>query len=360
MPDLNKAYQWAIQTCNSPVVGYWTNSDNRNQRTVNGITYYDCSSFINYALLAGGWSTPSYAPTHNAFTTGTMPAELRRLGWTQVNASGQILPGDIGLSSSHTEMCYQGGVGRALFMGAHYGRDGDKPSSIPLPYQVCIGNSSGDATATRTFPEIWRYGAGGATGYGVSFYVISAICGNAWQESNINPGLHEVGGTGFGLFQWSNTPDSDRRTRMEAWMVQHGYALTDPNGQLEYLIYENFWQPKSPYPFNTLEEFLNSSSTDIEMLVRAWEDCWEISNDDETLIRRRINWAIQCGEYITAHAQDTSIIEWYIRDGYLQENEILNNAVMMYRYLSAGGGGGGTIGEADKGMPLWMKIRYHY
>ena len=52
MPDINKAYSWAIQTCNAPNVGY--SNAYRNQQTVGGITYYDCSSFINYALLAGG------------------------------------------------------------------------------------------------------------------------------------------------------------------------------------------------------------------------------------------------------------------------------------------------------------------
>lgn len=358
MPDLNKAYTWAIQTCNAPNIGYSMDEHLRKQGTKNGITYYDCSSFINYALLAGGWETPGYAPQHNPLTTWTLMDELPRLGWAQVDPHGLLLPGDIGVSntstSHHTEMCYSQGVGEAVFMGAH-GSQG-----IVLDNQVSIGSSDGNTSYTRTFQTMWRYGAGGATGYGISLAVISAICGNAWQESNINPGLHEVGGTGFGLFQWSNTPDSDRRTRMEAWMVQNGYELTNPYGQLEYLIYENFWQPKSPYPFNTLDEFLNSASTDIEMLVRAWEDCWEISNDDETLIQRRISWANQCHDYIIANAQDTSIIDWYIRDGYLEENEILNNAVMMYRYLSAGGGGGGTIADDKKGMPLWMKIRYHY
>ena len=358
MPDLNKAYQWAINTCNSPVVGYWTNSDNRNQRTVNGITYYDCSSFINYALLAGGWSTPSYAPTHNAFTTVTMPDELRRLGWSQVSASGQILPGDIGLSSSHTEMCYQGGVGRAIFMGAHYGRDGNKPSSIPLPYQVCIGNSSGDATDTRTFPEIWRYGAGGATGYGVSLPVISAICGNAWRESHVNPAFAQVGGGAYGIFQW----DGSRRTAFETWCTQNGYSLTDGNAQLQYLIVEDFWSSARAqeygYPFNTLTEFLQSTSTDIAYLTEVWCRCWEIAGVEA--MDERVQFAQDAQLYIMAHAQDTSIIDWIYGQRYLTTEEALHNSVFIYRFLSAGGGGGGTIGEADKGMPLWMKIRYHY
>ena len=358
MPDLNKAYQWAIQTCNSPVVGYWTNSDNRNQRTVNGITYYDCSSFINYALLAGGWSTPSYAPTHNAFTTVTMPAELRRLGWVQVNASGQILPGDIGLSSSHTEMCYQGGVGTAIFMGAHYGRDGNKGSNIPLQYQVSIGNSDGDATYKKGFPQIWRYGAGGATGYGVSLPVISAICGNAWRESHVNPAFAQVGGGAYGIFQW----DGSRRTAFETWCTQNGYSLTDGNAQLQYLIVEDFWSSaraqKYGYPFNTLTEFLQSTSTDIAYLTEVWCRCWEIAGVEA--MDERVQFANDAQLYIMAHAQDTSIIDWIYGQRYLSTEEALHNSVFIYRFLSAGGGGGGTIGEADKGMPLWMKIRYHY
>ena len=358
MPDLNKAYQWAIQTCNSPVVGYWTNSDNRNQRTVNGITYYDCSSFINYALIAGGWSTPSYAPSHNAFTTGTMPAELRRLGWTQVNASGQILPGDIGLSSSHTEMCYQGGVGTAIFMGAHYGRDGNKGSNIPLQYQVSIGNSSGDATYKKGFPQIWRYGAGGATGYGVSLPVISAICGNAWRESHVNPAFAQVGGGAYGIFQW----DGSRRTAFETWCTQNGFSLTDGNAQLQYLIVEDFWSSARAheygYPFNTLTEFLQSTSTDIAYLTEVWCRCWEIAGVEA--MDERVQFANDAQLYIMAHAQDTSIIEWIYGQRYLTTEEALHNSVFIYRFLSAGGGGGGTVGEADKGMPLWMKIRYHY
>lgn len=368
MPDLNKAYQWAIQTCNSPTVGYWTNSDNRNQRTVNGITYYDCSSFINYALLAGGWETPSYAPRYNAFTTSTMPAELRRLGWTKVTNPTIILAGDIGLSASHTEMCYQGGTGSAIFMGAHYGRDGTKPSSIPLPYQVCIGSSSGDETYHRTFSEIWRYGAGGATGYGVSIQVCSAIAGNMWQESTLSPGLWEnlsVGSPtdllkGYGLGQWTNTGGDThgRLYQLMTWLTQNGYALDDGNAQLEYLIHEDVWYTHSEYPFNSLTEFLQSDSTDIPMLTHAYNLCWEGIHDASW--DNRVTYALECYSYISAHANDTSITHWYNENTYLDAEKRLNNAVMLYRYLSAGGGGGGTIGEANKGMPLWMKIRYHY
>lgn len=232
MSSINGAYTWAVNCCNLPKVGY--SQAYRNQQTVNGITYYDCSSFINYALLAGGWSTPGYAPNSNAFTTYDMEGVLQQLGFTRVTDS-IIKPGDIGVSDTHTEMCYKGGTGKAVFMGAH-GRNG-----IALVNQVSIGSSSGDPNYERTFPRIWRYGDGasGEVGYtwiigtdseyfedygdkqknnsaciysffyfkGWTLQAIAGFCGNVMQESKFNPALIEVGGTGHGLVQW--TPPTD-------------------------------------------------------------------------------------------------------------------------------------------------------
>lgn len=42
---------------------------------------------------------------------------------------------------------------------------------------------------------------------GYHINTIAALAGNAQAESTINPGLNEVGGAGYGLFQW--TPKSD-------------------------------------------------------------------------------------------------------------------------------------------------------
>lgn len=232
MPSINAAYTWAVNCCNLPKVGY--SQAYRNQQTVSGITYYDCSSFINYSLLAGGWSTPGYAPNSNAFTTYDMEGVLQQLGFTRVTDS-IIKPGDIGVSDTHTEMCYKGGTGKAVFMGAH-GRNG-----IALVNQVSIGSSSGDPNYERTFPRIWRYGdaASGEVGYtwiigtdseyfedygdkqknnaaciysffyfkGWTLQAIAGFCGNVMQESKFNPALIEVGGTGHGLVQW--TPPTD-------------------------------------------------------------------------------------------------------------------------------------------------------
>ena len=147
---VRKMIEWGTDVCNSPTVGY--SQAYRNQQTVGGITYYDCSSFINYALLAGGFETPSYAPNHNAFTTFSMGAELLRLGWRRVESWEVLKPGDVGVSnnsqSQHTEMVHDvnSETGYAHWMGAH--TDG-----VPLADQVSITNYG----QGKWFDEIYRY-----------------------------------------------------------------------------------------------------------------------------------------------------------------------------------------------------------
>lgn len=344
MPDINRAYSWAIATCNAPNVGY--SQSYRNQQTVGGITYYDCSSFINYALLAGGFETPSYAPNHNAFTTYTEASELLRLGFTEVDANGEYLPGDVGLVSGHTEMCYRGGAGRGVFMGAH-------TDNAPLANQVSIGSSGGNPDYERSFQRLFRYGDGGAVGIGASIYVVSALCGNAWRESTINPGLHQVGGTAFGLFQW----DGSRKDSLLNWLSDNGYSDDSPEGQMQYLIVEDEWQG-SFAGISSLTDFLTSTSTDIPELTEAFMTCWE--RPGVPALDDRIRVANQCYEYIQQHAQDTSITAWYVSNSYLTEEQYINNAVLLYRYYSAGGGGGGTPTQPKSKMPVWLYIRYKY
>lgn len=345
MPDINRAYSWAIETCNAPKVGY--SQTYRNAQTVGGVTYYDCSSFINYALLSGGFETPSYAPNRNAFTTSTEASELIRLGFTEVDASGEYLAGDIGLSSGHTEMCYQGGNGKGIFMGAH-------TSNASLTNQVSIGSSSGDATYQRSFPRLFRYGDGGASGYGASIYVVSALAGNAWRESHINPTLSQIGGSAFGLFQW----DGDRKTTLLNWLSDNGYEDTSPEGQMRYLIVEGDWIG-SFGGISSLEEFLTSTSTDVDMLTEAFCTCWE--RPGVPALEERIEFAYKALSYIQLHANDTSIVTWETEPMYyLSEEQALHNAVLMYRFYSAGGGGGGTPSSRKKKMPLWMMCRYTY
>ena len=345
MPSIDTAYSWAIQTCNAPNVGY--SQTYRNRQTVGGITYYDCSSFINYALVAGGFETPRYAPNHNAFTTSSMISCLLELGFTEVDANGEYKPGDIGWSSGHTEMCYLGGDGKGVFMGAH-------TDNAPLEYQVSIGNTSGNVNYQRSFTRLFRYGDGGATGYGSSIYVVSALAGNAWRESHINPTLGQQGGTAFGIFQW----DGSRREALYTWLEANGYERTDPVGQMKYLVVENDWQGEFA-GITSLQEFLTSSSTNIAQLTEAFETCWERAG--KPALQERIDFAYKAYDYIQEHANDSSITAWETEPKYyLSESQALNNAVLMYRFYSAGGGGGGTPSKRKKSMPVWMMIRYNF
>lgn len=345
MPDINKAYSWAVATCNAPNVGY--SQTYRNAQTVGGVTYYDCSSFINYALLAGGFETPSYAPKYNAFTTYSEPKELLRLGFREVDAGGEYLAGDIGLSNGHTEMCYRGGSGKGVFMGAH-------TDNAPLANQVSIGSSGGNPDYERSFPRLFRYGEGGATGYGASAYVIAALAGNAWRESHINPTLSQLGGGAFGLFQW----DGSRRDALLTWLNENGYENTSPNGQMQYLVVEDDWIGTFD-GISSLMEFLTSDSTNVASLTEAFCTCWE--RPGVPALNERIEFAHEALEYILLHANDTSIVDWETEPMYyLSRQQALHNAVLMYRFYSAGGGSGGTPSARKKKMPIWMWIRYHY
>lgn len=345
MSNINKAYSWAISTCNAPKIGY--SQTYRNQKTVGGVTYYDCSSFINYALLAGGFNTPNYAPTHNAFTTRTMENELLRLGFVEVDANGVYLAGDIGLSSSHTEMCYKGGASKGIFMGAH-------TSNAKLVNQVSIGSSNGDSNYERSFPRLFRYGDSGAVEYGTSAYVVSALCGNAWQESHINPRCGIDRESAFGLFMW----DGNRKSNLLEWLESNGYAIDSGTGQLKYLIIENEWLGTS-HGISSLSEFLSSTSSDIPALTEAFCDCWE--RPGKPNLQNRIDFAKEVYYYIIDNANNTSIKEWELEPiYYLSKEQAMKNAVLMYRELSSGGGGGGTTSKRKNKMPIWMMVKHKY
>lgn len=79
-----QAWQWIVDRCNAPDVGY--NQDYRNEQTVNGITYYDCSSLIFYGLGHAGFKVNL---TAWPFTTESMPTILKNLGFEEI-----ILPAD--------------------------------------------------------------------------------------------------------------------------------------------------------------------------------------------------------------------------------------------------------------------------
>lgn len=235
MPNISLSVQWAINVCNDPNVGY--SQAYRNQQTVDGITYYDCSSFIWYALKAGGFNLTGYP-----FTTATMRETMENMGFNQLPISTTLwMPGDIVWRSGHVEMVHHAnGVGDGYTMGAH-------SSSFPLADQVSI-NTTPDSQHTRRFTELYRFGGVAPTrewyrdpnNHGSltdeqaknnalclrdwfvantdwSLQAIAGLAANVEGESDFNPESMErpnspigvPGQDGIGLVQWTTVSASE-------------------------------------------------------------------------------------------------------------------------------------------------------
>ena len=375
--NINKAYQWTINTCNDGAVGY--SQTYRNQQTVNGITYYDCSSLMWYALVAGGFDPGSvYNVT---FRTWEMANVCRDLGFNILDARTEIWkPGDILVDDwrpprlQHTEMVYEGPPNNEVCMGKTMGAHQD---GVPLVDQVSINNYYTYPNSDwNHFNRLIRWGSGGASGYGASKYVVAAICGNWWRESlGLSPGVYEnlivvplKSNTygGYGLGQWTNNPETGnrRRTNLAEYLEEHGYEYDDGFGQLDFFLHEagdtGIWQAAgigaqwaSIYP--TFESFMTSDSTDLRALTEAFLNCWEVGN---TGLDIRYGYAQQALEIIENQG-NMHPLEWISGNRYLDEPETLNNCLLIWDYLSAGGGGGGKLPYYAKStFPLWMMINY--
>lgn len=145
--DLQAAYNWIEAQCNAANVRY--SQSYRNMRTVNGLTYFDCSSLMFFGLWLGGgfdvglygysetltdYTEPSPGHWANAWTVQTMEPVLVSAGWVDVRLDmpEEWLPGDILIKYDrwHTEMVYSPQP-NLMQMGA-------RNSSLPDADQVAI------------------------------------------------------------------------------------------------------------------------------------------------------------------------------------------------------------------------------
>lgn len=282
--NLSTAYQWLINACKSPSIGY--SQAYRRGQTVYGITYYDCSSIISEACYQA-----KFTDKNPWFTTYTMGAYLEQWGFEHYDSNIPWLPGDILVINStrqHTEMVYKAESSGGVTMGAH-------SSQVPLADQVSINDY---VTSPDYYTDLYRF-PGGAAGYqwiaknaylsetemqnnAYCFYCymwaagwsLNAICGALGcieHESTINPGIWESlivnPSRGFGLVQW--TPS----TNFTDWADQKGYDHDSGDAQCEWIDTQTGvkgqWIPSSNYP-ETWEEF-KGSNKDIGYLSLAWE-----------------------------------------------------------------------------------------
>lgn len=271
MASIQTAYEWAIEKCNAPNIGY--SQANRMEKTVNGITYYDCSSFIWFALMAGGFDVvKANGGSTWAFTTGTMAKALKLLGFVKHATTQPWLPGDILIRTGHTEMAFDSNH----TMGAH-------SSKVPLDQQVSINSNPSTASS---WLELWRYESGASTQWikgnryltigemqnnaqiiftyltnrGWTVNAVAGLLGNMQKESTINPGIWQNlspnPSLGWGLVQW--TPS----TNFTDWATANGYANDDGDAQLKWIdeVTVSFgqWIPTAQYP-ESFGEFKGST-----------------------------------------------------------------------------------------------------
>ena len=207
----------------------------------------------------------------------------------------------------------------------------------------------------------------------VSDYVVAAMCGNFFQESNVNPGMWQDQivppapmwnslNRGYGLGQWTNTGgDTDGRLyQLHSYVTSHSYADGNGDGQLDFLLYENYWTPGSTSQYADLSAFLNSSSTDIEALVTEWKLHWEGNPDDS--LRIRVNAATFYLTTIQARKNDDpSQYTWTSKNAYLTEAERIGNVMRIYFYLNGQSPAPTPVPPTPTGerhLPIWMLVGY--
>lgn len=179
----------------------------------------------------------------------------------------------------------------------------------------------------------------------ISVYVVSAICGNFWQESGINSGVWEnlqVGtwtdlNKGFGLGQWTNTGGDThgRLYQLNDWLTNNGYSDDSFYGQLDYIEVENIWhRTGEAYQFQNLQDFLNSTSTDVEDLTHAWNIGWEGIHDSSW--NARVQYALNICQYIQQNYDPSLSYTPEISNTYLPAWDRYHNACCMFDYWNGG------------------------
>lgn len=316
MPNINLWYQYVVNACNAPNVGY--SQQNRNKKTVNGITYYDCSSLMWYGATAGGFDAETAylqacgsAYSGNAITTTFERAWLQAMGFTQMPINGEWLAGDILWRKGHTEMVHTGGTGTGITMGAH-------TSQVSLARQVSI---NGYYSTASEWTSLWRYTGStllnwvndnraltdaekenNATiiysvlySYGWSYNAICAVIGNMEIESYLSPGVWQNFtinyNHGFGLVQW--TP----ATNYTNWATANGYNIDDGYGQLDWL--ENETVPFGQWigtPHNMSFSEFKTSNLSVAQLTEIFVDCFERPSSPD--YNARITCAEKWAEYL--------------------------------------------------------------
>lgn len=104
---------------------------------------------------------------------------------------------------------------------------------------------------------------------GWSLQAIAGLCGNIESECHFNPGGKEIGGSGYGLIQW--TPG----TIHSEWCAEHGYAdATTMDANLAHIVWEaennESWYKRDNYTESYSEFITSTKSPDYLACAFAW------------------------------------------------------------------------------------------
>ena len=261
MADIQTAFNYCVQACNDPYIGY---SQGPRRTTIKlGVTYNtycDCSSLMSWCLTNAG-----YFAVNPWFTTRSMQAKLLNLGFTEMSAKTNAWQaGDILWRTGHTEMVYSASGTGGRTMGAHNARAGTAfadqvsihtrkdygsewtylyraPGAGPVPTDISWhqANDYYDPLSDEQYDNailIHAY----LQNEGFTDAAIAGILGNFQRESTINPGIWQslnqgnLNG-GYGLAQW--TPATKYLDYATANNIDTNNADTNGPGQLDFLLY---------------------------------------------------------------------------------------------------------------------------
>lgn len=115
---------------------------------------------------------------------------------------------------------------------------------------------------------------------GYSLVSISAMCGNAQAESTINPAKNEVGGTGYGIFQWTPksvlvnhctyfglSPYTDGDIQLAC---MHNEMFTTNSDYKEWFTSSNFIKNYLGEAGGATEDMVNVSAIEFKENIKGW------------------------------------------------------------------------------------------
>ena len=114
---------------------------------------------------------------------------------------------------------------------------------------------------------------------GISAEAFAGMMGNANEESAFDATLEEQGNVasrGLGLFQWTDTQGSPRRTQYENWVKEKGYDIKDPAtagaASIEYMDQE--MQGNSDFGSAFWSSYIHGvwGRTDLKQTYKSYEE----------------------------------------------------------------------------------------